>query len=112
MAETIEVNGTEVIVEETDDGYEASEYEPEEVFAVKASDGHDRNPYGFVIPLSGADQFEIEKDVGSDLNPHYAAWNTEADVGDMKSTGANSAKKDDYDGYAAVEEVELVTVEV
>ena len=94
MAETIEIDGTEVIVEETDDGFTAEEVEAEEVFAIKATDKHEESPHGFIIPLSKADQFEVEKGAGDSYNPHNVAWNTEADVSDMRSSGATVAKKD------------------
>jgi len=112
MAETIEINGTEVVVEETDGGYEARE-KSEEVFAIKATDEACTKPYGFIIPLDEVDQFEIEMNAASSSssNEHYAAWNTEADVGDMKSNGSRNARKSGYDGHAAVSKVELVTIE-
>jgi len=102
MAETIEVNGETVRVTEMDDGYEAKAVHDEPMVVVESAGGS----YGFKIPLSEADQFELTYQDSGELD--IAVWNTDVDESDMNSSGAGSRQTHgNFDGHAAVSSIRI-----
>jgi hypothetical protein len=69
------------------------------------------NPCGFEIPLEQSDAYVIDYDGAiNEKNPHQVAWDTDADVSDLKNHGSGSrfGREHGFDGYAVVSDFEIV----
>jgi len=106
MVETVTIDGQEVQITETEDGFEA---EPVEDTADQSglylrAEAVDDDLFGFEVPL-GAD-IRIEPYDGD--NDYHIEWHDEDNVADLKSWGADFAG---YDRGAYVGNPEIVEYE-
>lgn len=70
----------------------------------------DAGDYGFEVPIDG--DYVVEK-TGTSTNPYTVAWDTDSDVSDLRSAGSGCSLAVDhgFDGYAVVEDLEIVEYE-
>ena len=106
MAETVTIGDTEVEIQETEGGFEATEAEddPEGVYLRAGPSGSFH--FGFEVPIDA--DYVIDSESPDSPGQHYVAWHTDDDISEMKSKGRSDARRDGYDGYASVRTLEIV----
>mgnify|MGYP000126035787 CR=1 FL=1 len=101
MVETVTIGDTEVEVQETEDGFEATEAEDDPEGVYLRAGTH----FGFEVPIDADYVIDSES---TKPGKYYVAWHTDDDISEMKSKGRSDARRDGYDGYASVRTLEIV----
>ena len=106
MVETVTIGDTEVEIQETEDGFEATEAEddPEGVYLRAGPSGS--FCYGFEVPIDA--DYVIDSELPESSGKYHVAWHTDDDISEMRSNGHDDAQRDGYDGYASVRTLEIV----
>jgi hypothetical protein len=107
---TTEVGDTEVTITETDDGFEVTETEDEPT-GLYLRGVSCAGSYGFEVPVNS--DYELAER-GYSSNKLAAAWDTEQDISERSDDGGDEiyrnsdAERDELDGHANIESVEIV----
>lgn len=103
MGETIEAFGTELEVEQTDNGFGVSEVEDDDGRSSVYITGG-AGPVGFKVPIDS--EFELE----SLSDGYLVAFNTDVNKSDKRTYGDHRAKSDNpnLDGHVWVGGIEIV----
>jgi len=100
VEETLTVGDTEVVIRETDDGFEVEEAEegPEGTYIRFESE----DEFGCEIPIDA--EFDVREALPTEKM--YVGWHQEDNISDLGQRGASQMRDHDgkgYDGYASVD---------
>ena len=105
-SQVVQIGDTEVQVQETEDGFEAVAVEDEPDSGVYLRAESSGAMHGFEVPIDA--DFVIRNDDRHE-NWYLASWHTDDDISDIEyDNGYSGAEKEGYDGYATVEDFEIV----